>query len=50
VYVYTDDIIAIGVNPKEVLSSLNPYFSLKNDSFQIPDDYLGTKKKYHIAK
>ena len=28
-FVYTDDILAIGVNPKEVLMKLNKYFKLK---------------------
>jgi len=44
-FVYTDDILAIGVNPKEVLARLNKYFSLKPDSIHPPDDYLGTKIK-----
>jgi hypothetical protein len=44
-FVYTDDILAIGENPKEVLTRLNHYFSLKPDSIHPPDDYLGTKIK-----
>ena len=44
-FVYTDDILAIGVDPKEVLMKLNKYFKLKPDSIQPPDDYLGTKIK-----
>jgi hypothetical protein len=43
--VYTDDILAIGVNPKEVLDRLNKYFTLKPESIQPPDNYLGTKIK-----
>ena len=42
-FVYTDDILAIGVNPKEILMKLNKYFKLKPDSIHPPDDYLGTK-------
>ena len=44
-FVYTDDILAIGVNPHEVLTRLNHYFKLKPDSIHPPDDYLGTKIK-----
>lgn len=44
-FVYTDDILAIGVDPKDVLTRLNRYFSLKPDSIHPPDNYLGTKIK-----
>ena len=44
-FVYTDDILAIGLNPKEILMKLNKYFKLKPDSIHPPDDYLGTKIK-----
>ena len=44
-FVYTDDILAIGLKPKEVLMKLNKYFKLKPDSIHPPDDYLGTKIK-----
>jgi hypothetical protein len=43
--VYTDDILAIGTNPMEVLTKLNKYFKLKPDSIHPPDNYLGTKLK-----
>jgi transposase InsO family protein len=43
--VYTDDILAIGTNPKDILTRLNKYFTLKPDSIHPPDDYLGTKLK-----
>jgi hypothetical protein len=36
--VYTDDILAIGVKPKEILTHLNKYFSLKPDSIHPPDE------------
>jgi hypothetical protein len=42
-FVYTDDILAIGVDPKDILIKLNKYFKLKPDSIHLPDDYLGTK-------
>jgi hypothetical protein len=44
-FVYTDDILAIGVDPKDILLKLNKYFKLKPDSIHPPDDYLGTKIK-----
>ena len=43
--VYTDDILAIGMNPNDILTRLNKYFTLKPDSIHPPDDYLGTKLK-----
>ena len=43
--VYTDDILAIGTNPTDILTRLNKYFALKPDSIHPPDDYLGTKLK-----
>jgi Reverse transcriptase (RNA-dependent DNA polymerase) len=41
--VYTDDILAISLNPNDVLTRINRYFALKPDSIHSPDDYLGTK-------
>jgi hypothetical protein len=43
--VYTDDILANGVDPKDILMKLNKYFKLKPDSIHLPDYYLGTKIK-----
>jgi Reverse transcriptase (RNA-dependent DNA polymerase) len=43
--VYTDDILAISMNPKEILTRLNRFFLFKPDSIHPPDDYLGTKIK-----
>jgi hypothetical protein len=43
--VHTDDILAIGTNPQEVITRLIKYFALKPDSIHPPDDYLGTKLK-----
>jgi hypothetical protein len=42
-FVYTDDILAVGANPMEILTRINRYFKLKPDSIHAPDDYLGTK-------
>jgi hypothetical protein len=42
-FVYRDDILAIGVDPNDILMKLNKYFKLKPDSIHPPDDYLGTK-------
>jgi hypothetical protein len=44
-FVYTDDILAIGEDPRNVLTRLHRYFTLKQDSIHPPDDYLGTKIK-----
>ena len=44
-FIYTDDILAIGANPHEILTRINRYFQLKPDSIHPPDDYLGTKIK-----
>lgn len=42
-FVYTDDILAIGIDPNGVLQRLNKYFPLKADSIKTPDIYLGAK-------
>jgi hypothetical protein len=44
-FVYTDDILAIGIDPKDILMKLNKYFKLKPDSVHPPDDYVDTIKK-----
>jgi hypothetical protein len=44
-FLYTDDILAIDIDPNNVLTRLNKYFALKPDSINPPDDYLGTKLK-----
>jgi hypothetical protein len=44
-FVYMDDILAKGISPNEILTKLNRYFHLKQDSIYPPDDYLGTKLK-----
>jgi hypothetical protein len=46
--VYTDDILTIGVDPKDILMKLNKYFKLEPDSMHPPDDYLGTKIKKRV--
>jgi hypothetical protein len=40
-----ETILAIGIDPSNVLTHLNTYFALKPDSIHPPDDYLGTKLK-----
>ena len=44
-FLYTDDILAVGINPLAILTRLNNYFKLKADSIHPQDDYLGTKIK-----
>jgi hypothetical protein len=44
-FVYFDDILAIVIDPNNVLTRLNKYFALKPVSIHPPDDYLGTKLK-----
>lgn len=44
-FVYADDIIAIGIDPNNVIICLNNYFAMKPESIHPPDDYLGTKIK-----
>jgi hypothetical protein len=40
-----DDILAVGEKPLEVLTRLNPFFTLRQDSLHPPDNYLGAKLK-----
>jgi hypothetical protein len=47
-FMYTDNILAIGVDPKDILIKLNKYFKFKPDSIHPPDDYLGAKIKQTI--
>jgi hypothetical protein len=49
VLIYTDDILAIGKDPKEILRRLNKYFTLKEDSIGEPDIYLGAKLRKVVA-
>jgi hypothetical protein len=44
-FVYTNDVLAIGFDPNNVLTRLNKYFALKPDSIHPPDDYFDTKVK-----
>ena len=44
-FVYTDDILALSVDPNSVLQKLNKYFALKSGSIQPPDLYLGAKMR-----
>jgi hypothetical protein len=39
--IYTDDILAMGKNPKAIIDRLNVYFTLKEGSEGEPDIYLG---------
>lgn len=43
VLIYTDDILAIGKNPRAILDRLDKYFTLKRESIKEPDIYLGGK-------
>jgi hypothetical protein len=40
---YTDDILAIWIEPKDIWMKLDKYFKLKPDCIHLPDDYFGTK-------
>jgi Reverse transcriptase (RNA-dependent DNA polymerase) len=44
-FIHTDDIMAVGVDPMQSLGRINKYFQLKPDSLVPPDVYLGTKLK-----
>jgi hypothetical protein len=48
--IYTDDIMAIGLDNKTCLSRINKYFKLKDGSIQPPDIYLGAKIKKTALK
>ena len=41
VVVYTDDILAISTNPRNILTQLDQHFMLKPESIQEPEIYLG---------
>ena len=43
ILVYTDDILAIGIDPKDTLRRLDHYYKLKEGSVGDPDLYLGAK-------
>jgi hypothetical protein len=43
--VYTDNILAISMNPQEILSLINHFFLFNPESIHPPDEYLGTKIK-----
>jgi hypothetical protein len=43
VLIYTDDILAIGKDPRAMLDHLGKYFTLKRESIIEPDTYLGGK-------
>jgi hypothetical protein len=48
-FVYTDDILAIGIDPNNVLTRLNKVFALKPDSIH-PSDPLYQDKRNSIAE
>jgi hypothetical protein len=48
--VYTDNILAIGADPTDIMMKPNKYFNLKPDSVHPPDDYLGTKIKKTVLQ
>ena len=39
--VYSDDILAVGINPKRTLMMIDQHYKLKPDSLEIPTKYLG---------
>lgn len=41
VFIYTDDVIAMSENPKQILADMNKHFLLKEDSIGPPTRYLG---------
>jgi hypothetical protein len=41
--VYTDDLLAVATNPKNILDDINLYFNLKPESVGHPNIYLGSK-------
>jgi hypothetical protein len=50
VLIYTDDILVIGKDPREILRRLNKYSTLKEDLIWEPDIYLvGAKLRKVIA-
>jgi hypothetical protein len=49
-FVYTDNILEIGVAPKDILMKLNMYFKLKPDSIYPCDDSLGTNIKKKVPQ
>jgi hypothetical protein len=48
--IYTDAIMAIGLDNQTCLSHINKYFKLKDGSIQPPDIYLGAKIKKTALK
>ena len=47
--VYTDDLLAISLNPKEILSAIDQHFALKERVYKPPDVYLGaTISQFHL--
>ena len=43
VLVYTDDLLVLALNPKEILRKIDKYFTLKPESITEPNIYLGAK-------
>ena len=41
VFIYTDDVIAMSENPRQILADMNKHFLLKEDSIGPPTRYLG---------
>jgi hypothetical protein len=50
VLIYTDDLLVISENPKEVLDKIDHYFPLKPGSITPPDVYLGAKISKYTLK
>jgi hypothetical protein len=49
VLIYTDDILALSVDPKAILMKIDQHFKLKPESIGVPTTYLGaTISKFHL--
>jgi Fe-S-cluster containining protein len=49
VFIYTDDVIAMSENPRQILTDMNKHFLLKEDSIGPPTRYLGANiSEYHV--
>lgn len=49
VFIYTDDVIAISENPRQILAEMNKHFLLKEDSIGPPTRYLGANiSQFHF--
>ena len=47
VMTYVDDLIAVGVNPKETMNALGGTFKFKNNKIEKPENYLEAKVSWY---